>query len=126
MSAARSWPVRVSDALWSLDVAGASPRARLVAEDWRETVALRGLEREHLVACRAEDHGGLHLPGCVKVRLPDPHSAALDKSPWGIVLELRRDAAAGLVLVFVAFGQRHPEAAGSRQASVYQRAHARL
>ena len=100
-------------------------RPRQHAERWRLRIEIGGgIPHEHLRATRAEDDGGLDLPGCVKTRIPDPDDDDPRTSPWGAVLLLARDQH-GLYLDFLAFGLRHPDQS-TPQPSVYQRAHRRL
>ena len=60
-----------------------------------------------------------------KTRVPEPLVYDLRRSPWSAVLTVERDRT-GLLLVLVAFGLRHPDAVGSSQPNVYERAHRRL
>jgi len=125
MTRPRIWRVRFDEALWQADLRGASASARSTAADWRERIAvLRGIPHAELVACRAEDDEGLHLPHCVKTRIPNPGSASIRDSPWGAILEIQHDG--DYFLSVLAFGLRHPEAIGSAKPSVYQVAHGRL
>ncbi len=56
-------------------------------------------------------------PGCAKVRLPPP------AGEHAMVFELDRDAGGRVVLMFLAFGLRHPPP--GRRLNVYRRAHRR-
>lgn len=123
MPAERIWPVRGHAQAWAVDLLAASPQARVLATNWWQAIEQRGgLPHSHLHGCKAEHELGLDLPNCVKVRIPDPYEDDPNVSRWGAVLQLR----AGDVLMFLAFGLRHPQLAGSRQDSVYQRAYRRL
>jgi len=120
------WRVRIDDLVWADDMSAATTKARQQADRWRLRIQERnGLRHSELLACRAEDDHGVDLPRCVKTRIPDPLVDDLRRSPWGAVLTLERDRD-GLLLVFVAFGLRHPDAVGSSQPNVYERAHRRL
>jgi hypothetical protein len=120
------WRVRVDATAWAEDVSAATPKARHQADRWRLRIQQRGgVLHSELLACRAEDDRGFDLPSCVKTRIPEPLAHDLRRSPWGAVLTVDRDQR-GPVLVFLAFGLRHPEAVASSQPSVYQRAHRRL
>lgn len=110
---------------WEVDLRASSPTARRHAEHWRLRVEIAGGIREReLKLTRAQDDAGFDLPGCVKVRIPDPHADDPTVSPWGAVLSLRR-AADGPVFVVLAFGLCHPPV-DSPCPSVYQRTHRRL
>ena len=121
----RLWRLRIDMAAWEADLRAATPTARQHAERWRLRNEMRGgLAHDELKATRAQDDGGLDLPGCVKTRIPDPADDDPANSPWGAVMVLANDQH-GLYLDFLAFGLRHPDAAG-RTPSVYERAHRRL
>ncbi len=112
--------VRFPTAAWDHDHRAASPEARAEATRWRAHVEANGLAFSELLQATDEHTSGSALAGCVKVRIP-----ASDDSEWGAVLTGARDAAGRPVLVFVAFGVRHPKPP-SRQPTVYERAHRRL
>lgn len=120
------WRVRIDDRAGADDMSAATPKARQHADRWRLRIQQsEGLPHGELLACRAEDDHGVDLPRCVKTRIPEPLVDDLRRSPWGAVLTVGRDED-GLLLVFVAFGLRHPDAVGSSQPNVYERAHRRL
>ena len=119
------WPVRFYEPFWHADLAGASDIAAEQARRWRDRIAvLGGLPDDEALRCRPDDDL-VPLPRCMKVRIPDVHSADLKRSPWGVVLRGRGDTA-GPFLYVVAFGLRHPEAVDSTKLSVYATAHRRL
>jgi hypothetical protein len=121
----RLWPVRFDLDAWEIDLRAASAAARGHAERWRLRIDVDGGIREHeFKPTRANDNAGLDLPACVKTRIPNPAGEDPLISPWGAVLVLRRSHG-DLVFVVLAFGLRHPPH-GSRQPSVYERAHRRL
>lgn len=122
---AARWRVKFDEPSWYADLASSTPAARAVAVAWRRRVELIGyLAAEDLHRCDPE-HDLWPLPLCLKTRLPDPSSADVRVSPWGVVLEGQADEI-GPYLEFVAFGLRHPESSGSNKPSVYALAHARL
>ena len=125
MSTDRVWPVLFDQITWDADLAASSPRGREVAAGWRRSVEQDGGVRQRdLGGLRPKDHDGLHLPGSVKVYLPDPSSGSIKDSPWGAVLKLVDQPQ--IALLVLAFGIRHPEATRSTKPSVYATAHRRL
>lgn len=117
------WRVRFDADAWDVDLRAVSTTARERALQWRRRIETAGgIPHADLKATRAEDDGGVPLPGCVKTRIPYPDDDDPRRSPWGAVLRAAIDDD-GLYLSFLAFGLRHP-AAGNP--SVYQRAHRRL
>lgn len=82
------------------------------------------LAHEELLRCDPADDQS-PLPRCVKTRIPDPTTSDIRTSPWGAVLQIALDED-GPYLEFVAFGLRHPDAGGSQQPSVYERAARRV
>ncbi len=122
---AARWRVKFDEPSWHADLTSATAAARREAVTWRRRVELVGyLAQSDLLRCDPE-HDRWPLPRCVKTRIPDPATADLRRSPWGAVLQGNADDI-GPYLEFIAFGLRHPEAAGSRKPSVYAIAHDRL
>ncbi|MDA8067892.1 MAG: hypothetical protein M0T77_04675 [Actinomycetota bacterium] len=117
--------MKFDEPAWRADLAAASPAARRAAVAWRRRVELLGyLDDAETLRCDPT-HDHVPLPRCVKTRLPDPRSADLARSPWGIALQGDPDDL-GPRLVYIAFGLRHPEDVGSPKPSVYALAHARI
>ena len=69
--------------------------------------------------CQAEGPDGTELPGCQKLYVGEPEG-------HGLVFAPAQTADGELVLVVLAFGERHPRGAGGASESVYQVAHRRL
>lgn len=122
---AARWRVMFDEPSWHVDLASSTPAARAAALAWRRRVELLGYVPDSDVKRCDPADDRLPLPRCVKMRLPDPTTADLKRSPWGVVLEGRADND-GPFLVSIAFGLRHPEAVGSRKPSVYSLAHSRI
>ena len=100
------------------DLAHATQAGRRVAETERARLEREGTPARELLACDAEARDGTRLAGCVKTYLPQPDGQ------WGMVFTGDTDAAGKPVLVYLAFGVRHPRQPW--HASVYQVAHRRL
>lgn len=119
------WRVKFDEPAWGVDLAAASPSARQAAVAWRRRVEVLGyLDEADTLRCDPT-HDRVPLPRCLKTRLPDPTTADLRRSPWGIVLQGQADDQ-GPHLVYIAFGLRHPEDVGSPKPSVYALAHSRI
>lgn len=111
--------VRFDDLSFEEDLARATRRGRDVAVEARERLEREGADPSELLRCQPEHRDGTQLPNCVKAYLPPPDGR------WGMVFELLRDRSTGkLVLVCLAFAERHPNP--RRALDVYQRAHERL
>lgn len=96
--------------------------ARVVAQKARRRIEA-GTARLRWKRCRPEERDGTRLPGCVKLYVPlDAEGASA--APFGFVFQLHQKADKGLVVSFLAFGERHPS--NPRTRSVYERAHRRL
>jgi hypothetical protein len=100
------------------DLAHATEAGRRVAETERARIEREGIPVGELLACDAEARDGTRLGGCVKTYLPQPDGS------WGMVFTGDTDEAGRPVLVYLAFGVRHPRQPW--QASVYQVADRRL
>jgi hypothetical protein len=111
--------VEFDELAWNEDLAGASDTAREIARQARARLERDGQPINDLLPCQAEGPQGTSLPACVKAYQPPPDG------PWGIVYRIARRPAEPTFLAAIAFGQRHPTA-GTRQPSVYARAHRRL
>ena len=106
--------VRFDEEALAEDLAHASASGREVGE--RARLERDGIAVSELRACAAEGRDGTRLAGCLKAYLPRP------AGPWGMVFTGDRDPTP--VLVFLAFGVRHPRSPW--RPSVYQVAHRRL
>jgi len=105
------WREKSSD--WTRDRPPASRRSASGASSRKRGVALAQLQR-----CDDVGEDQTRLPGLVKVYVPITEAAPSER-PYGMVFSPEP----GPLLVFVAFGERHPRP-GTR--SVYERAHKRL
>lgn len=112
--------VKVDPDVWREEVERLSPRsrARSSAERERPRPESQGVALSQLQACDELGEDYTRLKGLVKVYVPIG-SGPPSERPFGMVFSPEP----GPVLVFVAFGERHP-APGAR--SVYERAHKRL
>lgn len=110
--------VLFDDAAFELDLRRAGEAGRATAEPVREELERQGCATEWLLACAAEGPDGTELLDCVKVYLPRP------RGRFGMVFRIERREGR-LVLVYIAFGVRHP-VRGARRPSVYRIAHDRL
>jgi hypothetical protein len=118
MADSRRFPVRFDDEAFAEDCDHATSRGKEVAEGARERLEQEGIPPGELRACEAGGQEGTRLPGCVKTYLPPPDGR------WGMVLTGDTDTDGAPVLVYLAFGERHPRRPW--QLSVYQVAHRRL
>jgi hypothetical protein len=107
--------VRFNDARFQQDIQRARPAGREIGLQARAALERDGVDSSLLARCAGEHRDGTDLPGMVNLYLPIPYG------DWGLVLQAANDNA-GLHLLAVAFGERHP-AIGT---SVYQIAHRRL
>jgi hypothetical protein len=107
--------VKFNDARFAEDVARCRPEGKKVAREAREQLDSDGAPRDLLTSCAGEHRDGTDLTGMVKLYLPMPYG------PWGLVLQGATDDA-GLHLLAVAFGERHPD----RRPTVYDVAHYRM
>lgn len=123
MTRAGRLPVRFHADIWTDEVERLQENspARSAASRARAGIEADGLARDQLLACDAKGRDGTELPRCVKVYVPLGDRPASER-PFGLVFEFTVTPT-GLILRFIAFGERHP-AAGAR--SVYERAHKRL
>lgn len=100
------------------DLAHASDAGARVAKAERARLERDRIPVGELLACDAEARDGTRLGGCGKTYLPQPDG------DWGMVFTGDKDAAGRPVLVYLAFGVRHPR--HPWQPSVYQVAHRRF
>ncbi len=107
--------VRFNDARFQQDVQAVRPAGHAIALQARAALERDGIDSSMLARCESEHRDGTDLHGMVKLYLPIPYGE------WGLVLQAAKDNA-GLHLLVVAFGERHPE----NGPSVYQIAHHRL
>ncbi len=107
--------VRFNDARIQQDIQRARPAGREIARKARAALERDGIDSSMLARCEGEHRDGTDLPGMVKLYLPIPYGE------WGLVLQAAHDDA-GLHLLVVAFGERHP----ANGPSVYQIADRRL
>jgi hypothetical protein len=110
--------VRFNDEWWRRDLIRSEAEGRAVARRARERYERDGVAPAELRACLADGPDGTALANCVKAYLGAPAAG----EPYGIVL-VADVIEEGLVLRFLAFGERHPRPGVH---SVYQRAHRRL
>ncbi len=117
------FPVAVDAAVWAEEVErlAAASEARRAAQSARRRLAAHGIATGLLARCEANALDGTRLEGCLKARVPLGRSAS-SEAPFGFVFEPVLEAARGLTLHVLAYGERHPEVGRS----VYQRAHKRL
>lgn len=115
-------PVRIEPAVWREEVERLDERspARSAAERERVRLETSGISRGLLERCADDGRGGTRLRGWVKAYVPLREAPASER-PFGFVFRPAADNG-GLVLVLMAFGERHPRAATR---SVYERAHKR-
>jgi hypothetical protein len=100
------------------DLGHASNAGRRVAEAERTRIERDGIPIAELLGCDPEARDGTRLAGCVKTYLPQPDG------DWGMVFTGDTDGRGNPVLVYLAFGMRHPRQPW--QPSLYQVAHRRL
>jgi len=110
--------VHFDEEAFTEDLEHATPAGRDVVQRERVRLEGGGLPASELQACEPEARDGTRLGSCVKTYLPQPDGA------WGMVFTGDIDANGLPMLVYVAFGVRHPERPW--QPSVYQVAHRRL
>lgn len=114
--------VRFDDAIWVDSTRGFSGQSLDVALKARRALERDGLTLERLLPCESLGPDHTELAGCAKLYLP-AGEAPPSRRPFAFVLQLARDGAGDLVLVFIAFGPRHP---GPGVRNVYERAHRQL
>ena len=100
------FPVRFDAEALAEDLAHASARGREVGMGERARLERDGIAVSELRACASEGRDGTRLAGCVKTYVPRPDG------PWGMVFTGDREPTP--VLVFLAFGMRHPRSPGDR------------
>lgn len=100
------------------DLSHATEAGQRVANTERARIERKGISAGELLACDPEARDGTRLGGCVKTYLPQPDGG------WGMVFTGDTDAAGRPVLLYLAFGMRHPT--HPWQASVYEVADRRL
>jgi hypothetical protein len=110
--------VRFDEEAFAEDLGHATAAGREVSRRERARMEREGISPRELRACEAEGRDGTRLGGCVKTYLPQPDG------DWGMVFTGDVDATGAPVLVYVAFGSRHPTRPW--QPSVYQVADRRL
>ena len=122
-SARRRIPVEFRDPLWSDEVGHLRSRshARAQAERARRQIE-SGRARLHWKQCATAGSRRTRLPRCWKLYIPLDQVGA-SAAPYAFVFRLIEEGS-GPVLVFIAFGERHPTNPETR--SVYERAHRRL
>jgi hypothetical protein len=112
--------VKIDPDVWRDEVERFDARssARITAQRERRQLEAEGVPLRQLQRC--EDLGDDHtrLPGLVKVYVPIIEGAPSER-PYAMVFSPEP----GPLLMFVAFGERHPRTATR---SVYERAHKRL
>jgi len=115
-------PVRIEPAVWQDEVERFDEHsaARSAAERERLGLETEGISRGLLERCADEAPDRTRLRGWVKAYVPLREAPASER-PFGFVFRPAADNG-GLVLVLMAFGERHPRS-GTR--SVYERAHKR-
>lgn len=87
------WPVRFYEPFWHADLVGAGGPAAEQARRWRDRLAVvGGLPAEDTLKCDPTDDL-VPLPQCIKVRIPDPQSADLKRSPWELQDSVSRSKA---------------------------------
>jgi hypothetical protein len=106
--------VKFSDGRFAEDLDRCRPEGQRAARQARVQLERDGVPQHLLTRCAGEHRDGTDLPGMVKLYLPMPYG------PWGLVLQGTTDDA-GLHLLAVAFGERHPD----RRPTVYDIAHYR-
>jgi hypothetical protein len=114
----RRFSARFDEEAFAEDVSHASAAGRQVASAERTRIERDGILVSERLACDPEARDGTRLAGCVKTYLPQPEGA------WGMVFTGDVDTAGQPVLVYLAFGVRHPTRPW--QPSVYEVAHRRL
>jgi hypothetical protein len=119
-SAGWSRPVVFDDSAWHADISRASERARDVATAARRRFERRGLHAYPLIECDPEGRDGTRLAACVKAYLPSASPVR-----YAMVFLEAETIDKEQALLYLAFGVRHQQR-GSRQLTVYQRAHERL
>jgi hypothetical protein len=110
--------VRFDSEAFAEDLEHATPAGRSVARDERKRLERDGIRKSELQQCAAEGRDGTRLGGCVRTYLPRPAGA------WGMVFTGDTMEEGVPVLVYLAFGRRHPGQVS--QPSVYRIAHRRL
>jgi len=112
--------VKIDPDVWRDEVERFDARssARLTAQRERRQLEAEGVPLGQLQRCGDLGDDQTRLPGLVKVYVPIIDAAPSER-PYGMVFSPEP----GPLLVFVAFGERHPRP-GTR--SVYERAHKRL
>ena len=112
--------MKIDSDVWREEVERLDGRApaRIAAQRERRRLDEKGVPLRQLQRCDELGEDQTRLPGLIKVYVPITDAAPSER-PYGMVFSPEP----GPLLVFVAFGERHPRP-GTR--SVYERAHKRL
>lgn len=114
--------VRFDERVWADATRGFSGQSLEAAASARKILEEKGVALEQLLPCESRGPDGTELAGCAKLYLPMGERSP-SQQPFAFVLQLAREADGDLVLVFIAFGPRHP---GPGVRNVYERAHRQL
>jgi hypothetical protein len=117
-------PIEFGSLEWEEEVERYGPRsaARAHAQTARKTIEARTAKLDWK-RCKADGPGGTKLPGCRKLYVPLSKEGA-SQAPYGFVFQLIQKPDHSLAWNLIAFGERHP--ANARTRNVYERAHKRL
>lgn len=118
----RRLAVRFDGRVWQQAIRGFSGRALEVATSARGLLERDGIGVSELLPCEPLGPDRTELSGCAKLYLP-VHDAPPSERAFAFVVQLARGVEGEPVLVFIAFGPRHP---GRGVRSVYERAHRQL
>jgi hypothetical protein len=118
----RRIPVRFHERVWREAIRGFSGRAIDIATSARRDIEENKVELATLRPCEPLGPDRTELGGCAKLYLPRGDAPPSER-PFAFVFQLARTRGGAPVLVFLAFGPRHPRP-GVR--SVYERAHRQL
>jgi hypothetical protein len=120
----RRVPIEFGSLEWEEEVERYGPRsaARAHAQTARKTIEA-GTAKLDWKRCKADGPGGTKLPGCRKLYVPLGKDGA-SQAPYGFVFQLIQKPDHSLAWNLIAFGERHP--ANARTRNVYERAHKRL
>lgn len=118
----RRLAVRFDEEIWREAIRGFSGRARDVAMSARMRLANDSIEISALLPCESHAPDRTALSGCAKLYLPLVDAPPSER-PYAFIFQLARERDSAIVLIFLAFGLRHPRP-GVRTA--YERAHRQL
>ncbi len=114
--------VRFHERVWREAIRGFSGRALEIARAARRRLEENDVVLSWLLPCEPVGPDRTELAGCAKLYLP-LIDAPPSQRPFAFVFQLAKGGDGAPMLVFVAYGPRHP---GPGVRSVYERAHRQI